>query len=242
MRGILIRLLVRNMAEEPEKYTKRVILAILIPFVGVILALLTLMYGLRPEALNGYLESAESSYDLIEAYDKWYGILTVTRVAGRVIVIVCCVAAVVIGRKSLAAVAGAVVISLFGLLMCDLMFLSENIPELREMAQEDMAQIEDDRLETVEVYLLEKTVREKLPGPYAEGQQESFIVYRGIGEATNHKWESFYIPEILGFTPDAGKLYNEKKSIDWNEENAQVYYITYTTNFRVVISIQPTAP
>lgn len=49
------------------------------------------------------------------------------------------------------------------------------------------------------------------------------------------------MPIILDFTPDAGKMYNEQKSVDWNKENTQVYYITYTTNFRVVVSIEPAA-
>ncbi|MDE6530670.1 MAG: hypothetical protein K2K96_07835 [Lachnospiraceae bacterium] len=223
MSGILI--------QTREEYSKRVMPAGLISLAGLFLVLLTLMYSLRPAVLNGFLEGAGSPYALIEAYDKWYGILTVTRVVCWAIAVVCCVAAVAIGWRTLDAVFVAVFFSLFGLWLCDTMYFSEDIPKLREMAQ-----IADDRLETVEVYLHEKTVRKNLPGSYAKGQQESFILYRGIGEATNHNWESFYVPEILDFTPDAGKMYNEQRSVDWNEENAQVYYITYTTNFRVVVS------
>lgn len=244
MRGMLLP----TREEYNKEYNKRVLPAALISIVGLFLALLTFLFGLRPAVLNGFLEGAESPYAMIEAYDKWYGILAVTQVAAPVIVIVCCVTAIAIGRRTPDAIYAdtviyAVVFCLISLWMCSLMYRGEeDISKLRKMAQEDMAQIADDRLETVEVYLHKKTVREKLPGPYAEGQQESFIVYSGIGEATNHRWERFYIPDILDFTPDAGKLYNEQKSRDWNEENAQLYYITYTTNFRVVISIQPAEP
>lgn len=241
MRGMLLP----TREEYNKEYNRRVLPAALISIVGLFLALLTFLFGLRPAVLNGFLEGAESPYAMIEAYDKWYGILAFTQVAAPAIVIVCCVTAVVIGRRTPDAIYAdtviyAVVFCLISLWMCSLMYRGEeDISKLRKMAQEDMAQIADDRLETVEVYLHKKTVREKLPGPYAEGQQESFIVYSGIGEATNHRWERFYIPDILDFTPDAGKLYNEQKSRDWNEENAQLYYITYTTNFRVVTSIQP---
>lgn len=249
MRGILLQ----TREKYNKEYNKRVLPSALISIVGLFLALLTILFGLRPAVLNGFLEGAESPYAMIEAYDKWYGILTVTQVAAPAIVIVCCVTAVAIGRRKPDAIYAdviytdvviySVVFCLISLWMCSFIYRGEeDIPKLRKMAQEDMAQIADDRLETVEVYLHKKTVRKKLPGPYAEGQQESFIVYSGIGEATNHRWERFYIPEILDFVPDAGKLYNEQKSRDWNEENAQLYYITYTTNFRVVTSIQPAEP
>lgn len=244
MRGMLLP----TREEYNKEYNKRVLPAALISIVGLFLALLTFLFGLWPAVLNGFLEGAESPYAMIEAYDKWYGILAFTQVAAPAIVIVCCVTAVVIGRRTPDAIYAdtviyAVVFCLISLWMCSLMYRGEeDISKLRKMAQEDMAQIADDRLETVEVFLHKKTVRKKLPGPYAEGQQESFIVYSGIGEATNHRWERFYIPDILDFTPDAGKLYNEQKSRDWNKENAQLYYITYTTNFRVVTSIQPAEP
>lgn len=241
MRGAFIRLLIGKMAENPEKHTK-IMPAIMTTVIGVLLALGGLMYGLSPGTLNGFLEGAESPYALLEAWDKWYGIMAAARMGGRIIVAVCCVAAVITVRRSLAAVACAVVISLVGFLVCDLMYVTEGIPKLREMVREDMEQVEADRLETVEVYLGGKTERGKLPGPYAEGQQEPFIVYSGIGEDTEHRWRSFYVPEILDFTPDAGKTYDERESIDWNQENARMYAITYTTNFRVVTSIEPTAP
>lgn len=138
MRGILLQ----TREKYNKEYNKRVLPSALISIVGLFLALLTILFGLRPAVLNGFLEGAESPYAMIEAYDKWYGILTVTQVAAPAIVIVCCVTAVAIGRRK----------------------------------------------------------------------------------------------------PDAGKLYNEQKSRDWNEENAQLYYITYTTNFSVVTSIQPAEP
>lgn len=241
MRGAFIRLLVGKMAEDPEKHT-RILPAIMLTVIGVLLALGGLMYGLSPGTLNGFLEGAESPYALLEAWDKWYGTMAGARMAGRIIVAVCCVSAVITARRSLAAVAVAVVISLFGFLVCDLMYVIEDIPKLREMVREDMEQIEADRLETVEVYLDGKTERDGLPGPYAEGQQEPFLVYWGIGEATEYRWAGFRVPETLDFTPDAGKTYDDSESMEWNQENARMYTITYTTNFGVVTSIEPTAP
>ena len=50
---------------------------------------------------------------------------------------------------------------------------------------------------------------------------------------------NFYIPESLGFAPDGEKMYDENKSVDWNNENAQLYSVTYTTNYNIVTAIEP---
>lgn len=239
MSGILIRKAVGMMADDPQKFTKRVLPAILLPAAGMILALLALMFSIRPETLEKLLEGAETPYAVIEAYDKWYGLITAATMAGMVIVAVCCVAAIIAGRRSVIAVLCAIGISAFGFLVCSVMYLSEDISELRTRSREDMAQIMEGRLESAEVCFDQDVERSGLPGPYTEGQPIMFSVYSGIGAEADRRWRGYRILDDLGFVPDADRFYNENKSIDWNNENAGWYAITYTSNLHVVISAEP---
>lgn len=237
--SILIRKAVGTMNDDPKKFTKSVLPALLLSAAGMILALVALMFSIRPETLVKLLEGAETPYAVIEAYDKWYGVIAAATIAGLVIVAVCCVAAIIAGRRSVLAVLCAVGFSAFGGLMCGVMYLSEDIPDLRARAQEDMAQITEGRLESAEVCFGKGAERAGLPGPYTEGQPAVFSVYDGMNKEGDSRWRGYRIPDNLGFVPNADRLYNENKSIDWNDENAGWYAITYTTNLHVVISVEP---
>lgn len=239
MSGILIRKAVGMMQDNPKKFTKSVIPAILLSLVGMCAALLALFAALSPGMLEKFLEGAETPYAVIEAYDKWYEAITVAAVAGAAIVAVCAIAAIIIGRKSVIAVLCAICISAFSLLVSGAMYFSEDIQELRTRAQDDMAQITEDRLESAEVSFRKGGERSGLPGPYTEGQPAMFTVYSGIGAETDSWWRGYLIPDSLGFTPDEDRMYNENKSVDWNDENAGWYTVTYTTYLHVVISVEP---
>lgn len=239
MSGILIRKAVGMMSENPKNFVKRVVPAIVLPAVGVIAALLMLMFSIGAETLEKLLEGAETPYAVIEAYEKWYGLISSATVIGLVIIAVCGVAAIIIGRKSAAAVLCAIGISVFGFFACSVMYLSEDIPELRTRAREDLEQITEGRLESAEVSFGKIVEKSGLPGPYAEGQPTMFLLYDGMGAGTDGRWRGYCILDNLGFAPDENRLYNENKSIDWNNENAGWYAITYTTNFHVVISVEP---
>lgn len=240
MSGILIRKAVGMMADDPRKFTKSVIPAIILPLAGMILALLALSFSISPGTLEKLLEGATSPYAVIKSYDKWYGVITAATVAGVAAVTVCSVAAIIIGRKSVVAVLCAICISGFGFLVSGMMYLSEDIPELRARARDDMAQITEGRLESAEVRFGKGGERSGLPGPHADGQPTMFTIYSGIGaEADSSRWRNYLIPDSLGFTPDKNKMYNENKSIEWNDENAGLYAVTYTTYLHVVISVEP---
>ncbi len=237
MSGALIRGFVGMMTNDPQQFKKRVVPAILIPLAGVLAATALLLFSLTPALLEHFLEGADTPYAVIEAYYKWYEALSAVSIGGTVLVLICGGAGVLIGRKSAAAVLCAVCISVLGALACGAMGAGEDIPALKTQAREDMAQIENARLETEEVRFREEREASGLPGPYAEEQPTMFTVYRGIGEAAG--WKDYYIPDSLGFAPDEAGYYDENKSLDWNDENARLYSLTYTANFRVVISIEP---
>lgn len=239
MSGILIRKAVGMMTEDPKKFTKSVVPAILFPGVGLLLALLVLLFSIDAGRLEKFLAGAEMPYAVIEAYDKWYESMVTATMISLVIVAVCGVAAIIIGRKSAVAVLCAIGISIFGSFVCGIMYLSEDIPALRTKAQEDMAQITEGRPETAEVSFHKDKGRAGLRGINADGQPTLFAVYSGIGNTAGSSWMDFYILDNLGFTPDGDRMYNDNKSIDWNDENARWYSVAYTKNFCVVISVEP---
>lgn len=239
MNGMLTIQTVGMMMKRPDEFFKKVIPAILIPIFGLLSAALVFQYALRPEALEKLLNGAQAPYAVLEAYDKWYGELITVSIAGAALMAVCCAAAVFIGRKSAVAVACAVVISLIGILVSVMMPVSEDISGQRAKIREDMAQIENATVVPAEIIFGKEKGDSGLPGISTEEHPAMFTVYSGIGEDTGHGWMNFYIPDSLGFTPDSGKMYDENKSADWNNENAQLYFVTYTTNYNIVTTIEP---
>ncbi len=239
MNGILTIKTVGMMIKRPDEFFKRVVPAILIPLLGLLSAVLVFRYALRPGALEKLLDGAQSPYAVLEAYDKWYGELITAGIAGAALMAVCCVTAVFIGRKSAVAVACAVGLSLIGILVSIVMPVSEDISGHRAKIREDMAQIENATTELAEIIFGKEKGNSGLSGISTEEYPAMFTIYSGIGEDTGHRWMNFYIPESLGFAPDGEKMYDENKSVDWNNENAQLYSVTYTTNYNIVTAIEP---
>lgn len=237
--GMLIRSAVGMMNKDPQEFRKSLI-PIIVSCIGLILAMLVLVFALSPGVLEMLLEGAETPYAVIEAYDKWYGAITIAVISGMVIMAVGSAAAIIIGRKSAEAVICAIFFSAIGFFALGVTYVSEEIPTLRTKAREDMAQITEGRLESRKL-CFKRPYRGSggagLPGPYTEGQPTMFAVYRGRGE--EYDWRDYYFLGSLGFVLDADRMYDEDKSSLWNEENVGWYFVTYTTNFGVVISAEP---
>lgn len=112
------------------------------------------------------------------------------------------------------------------------------LPNFIAESSADLAQLQDGTTEETIVWLSPNTYRSAL---------SEFIItqpvtrYGGIGDATDGKWEDFYFIDALGFSPAQNMLYNEIRSISWNEEHTQKYRIGYTSNLRLVVSIVPVA-
>lgn len=126
-----------------------------------------------------------------------------------------------------------------GLFLGVAMLGQEDVPGLLARSGEDLAQLESGQLEQTTVWLSPRTQREGLPGPYAEGQPEPVTQYSATGASADPTWTPFYIPDCLGFAPDRQTLYNGNESISWNEENSQQYRLSYTTQFHLVVSVEP---
>lgn len=72
---------------------------------------------------------------------------------------------------------------------------------------------------------------------HSEDYPKNLICYSVTG--TNKSgWTGIYVPDFSDFEPDREHLYNENKSIEWNDTHATTYRVTYTPNYHLVISIE----
>ena len=117
--------------------------------------------------------------------------------------------------------------------------LGGNVPQLYTQAQADIAQIEAGKCETATVFLSPKVRPWHIDGPYASIQPTLLPRYGAIGKDPGHKWLQVYAPYGMDFTLDENRLYNENYSVPWNAENAQMYQVSYTSQFRFILSIRP---
>lgn len=213
------------------------LLATLSPFIALFPALLLLLASIK--ALNPLVGEARSAKALLLGYRNWYITMICAVVVGVLLVAIGIFIAVKKGMRTRQALrVMAVSLALF-LVVGGLMLVKEEVPALLSQAQADLRQIEEDRLETVTVWLHPKSRAAGLPGPYTQGQPEPTLRYGGIGEDTDGTWVYFYVPNALDFSLDQDALYREGKSIAWNQENARQYRVSYTEHFHLVVSIAP---
>ena len=211
----------------------------LLPFIGLFLGVLVFWLSLTPAVLNLLVGQAESPEALLRGYRTWYILL----IGAAVVAVLLPAAGSVIAIKKAdisLTLLGLVVVSVgFPLFLGVAMLGQEDVPGLLARSGEDLAQLESGQLEQTTVWLSPRTQQEGLPGPYAEGQPEPVTQYSATGASADPTWTPFYIPDCLGFAPDRQTLYNGNESISWNEENSQQYRLSYTTQFHLVVSVEP---
>lgn len=115
----------------------------------------------------------------------------------------------------------------------------EKIPTLFFQTVEDIRQLEAGTWEEAVVWLSPKSRPYRLPGPYSDGLATPVTRYGGINWETGGAWEAFFFPNDMEFALDPDFLFDETRSIDWNQENAVQYRLAYTTHFHLVVSADP---
>ena len=120
--------------------------------------------------------------------------------------------------------------------------LIEKVPALSVQAKADLEQLEAGTWENAVVWISPKCRSARLPGPWTSGQPELVTRYGIISEETGGEWQRIRVPNSAGFALDQGKLYEEGQTVCWNWENAQLYYVGYTTNFHLAAEITPVPP
>ena len=226
-------------APERSKPTWGKVVATLAPFFGLILSLLLLLGAISPALLNLLVGGKRTPELLLSGYCFWYMALIGAVITGVLLVAVGVLLSVWKGTRTFMAII-LMVVSLAGAgLLGGAMLLSERVPERLLQAQADLAQIGIGQLETAEVQLWTRGDRSGLPGPYTEGQPTPVEEYTGyINDEARTKVSLLMIDGM--FTPGSRDLYDNNQSIQWNQENTPCYQVSYTENFHLVISVEPT--
>lgn len=120
-----------------------------------------------------------------------------------------------------------------------MMLVSEDVPALYTQVTEDIARLDAGEADTFTVWLSPKARQVTAPGPWSESYPTPLTRYGAIGEDTGGEWVRVYVPQELGFELDPEALYNENRSVAWNEANAVQYQVSYTRNFCFVTGIRP---
>lgn len=218
--------------------TRRLFITVL-PFIGMFFGLCLIWLSISPGFLRFFVEEARSPEALLLVYRDWY-IVVIAAVAAAVLLPAACVAASV--RRGLITAHSVQIMILalaFPILLGGYMIMHENVLSLLVRANEDLSQIESGRLSEVTVWLSPKSRPARLPGPYSSGQPEPVTRYGGISHETGGKWVHFYVPDCLNFSLDKNTLYNENRSVAWNEKHSRRYLIRYTQNFGLVVLVEP---
>lgn len=155
------------------------LLATLSPFIALFPALLLLLASIK--ALNPLVGEARSAKALLLGYRNWYITMICAVVVGVLLVAIGIFIAVKKGMRTRQALrVMAVSLALF-LVVSGLMLVKEEVPALLSQAQADLRQIEEDRLETVTVWLHPKSRAAGLPGPYTQGRRSPPFVMAASG-------------------------------------------------------------
>lgn len=120
-----------------------------------------------------------------------------------------------------------------------MLLTSEDVPALYVQVTEDIAQLDAGETEQFTVWLSPKAREVTLPGPWSESYPTPVTRYGAISDETGGQWVMVYVPQDMEFALDPEALYNENRSVAWNEAHAVQYQVSYTRNFCFVTGIQP---
>lgn len=232
----------------------------LLVILSFMVALLLLVFGTNPWIQGKFIEGAMSPEKLFMGYYRW-GILLVVLffVSTGLVVGVSIYAMVVIFTNQLSpykkspvftlrdeataksqTVMIAIVCTGF-LLFFDYALLFEVKPfeKMKGFVQE-CEEIESGNYKTTEVYLHPEHCEKDSLWAFSESSYSRFTSYKAIGDGFS--WNKIYVPDYIEFELDDLHPYNEWKDVNWNEENAARYRITYTPNLNVIVKIETLPP
>ncbi len=114
--------------------------------------------------------------------------------------------------------------------------------QLYTQVTEDIQLLDAGQVDTFTVWLSPKARQVTTPGPWSASLPTPLTRYGAIGPDTGGEWVQIYVLPDLDFSLDPEALYNENKSILWNEEHAAQYQVSCTRNFHFVTGIRPIDP
>jgi len=109
-----------------------------------------------------------------------------------------------------------------------------------ERAAEDIGQIEEGELETAIIHLSTRQLNAGVLGHFDIIMEYESPINRvsAIRPGEGASWEGFLIPLGLGFQPNTDREFSDRRNSAQNLEYAQLYRVTFTSNMKLVYSIE----
>lgn len=205
------------------------------PWISLSVTLLLVLCLMSSHALGLLVPDQSSVLALLRGYRTQYILILTVLCLGAVLTGILTFVSICFGKVFKDSVKLMLFAFLGALMLLFGMGFDAHIPRTIQELGADIAQIEQNTLEHMTVWLS--------PNSYAAQvtdlvRAETVTRYAGIGADTGHTWQDFYVPHGLSFSPTPDMLFDEKRSISWNEEHTPQYKIAYTSHFRIMISME----
>ncbi len=208
------------------------------PWISLSVTLLLVLCLMSSHALGLLVPDQSSVLALLRGYRTQYILILTVLCLGAVLTGILTFVSICFGKVFRDSVKLMLLAFLGALMLLFGMGFDAHIPRTIQELGADIAQIEQNTTEQMTVWLSPNSYPAQLTALIGT---ETVTRYAGIGADTGNTWQDFYVPQAQEFSPTPDMLFDEKRSISWNEEHTPKYTITYTSHFRVVVSIERAA-
>lgn len=217
---------------------KHPILVTASPWILFSVTVLLVLFLMSTPTLNLLSDNQSSALALLQGYRRQYILILIVLSLGPVLTGIFTVVSICFGetfKDSVKLMLRAFVCSL--VLLFGIGF-GAHIPRTIGELSADIAQIAQNTTEQTVVWLSPNFYLAQMTDLV---RTKTVTRYGGIGADTGHTWQDFYLPHALAFSPTPDMLFDDKRSISWNEEHTPKYEIAYTSHFRLIVSIERAA-
>ena len=196
------------------------LMPMMIVVLGFVIAFLIL--AISPNYLLSFLlKGAATPNELLQAYSDWYTIQIILLFIVTVFVFLIDALAWHIQVKPQRrayksfTILFIVIYTLLYFIVIGSIVLIYDIPTLCQQSKEDLKQMENGKLNEVEVWLYPESSPASFEGvfTYTKNPPKPLTKYLGISYDTGGEWVEFYVPNCLDFSLNQYALYNENQSI-----------------------------
>ena len=218
------------------------LLAMVWPFVCFFLSLLALwglLQSTNVTALFELLGAFTDSERLLSAYSLWLSLLLLTVFTGLVLMVASMGLTGIEPYLRQHALKIQLMMLVLYVLLAGTFVLKGGAWHLFWQVHADLEQVAQgtEGLEQSQVFLSPKVLVTNIGEPMGS-DFKTVRRFGGIGEDTGNRWEIFRLPRDVWLPWDPLHVFNEKKSVAWNYDNARQYLLFYTSNLHIVVYAQ----
>ncbi|MBU3844890.1 MAG: hypothetical protein H9847_08535 [Candidatus Anaerobiospirillum pullicola] len=218
------------------------LLAMVWPFICFFLSLLALwglLQSANVTALFELLGAFTDSERLLSAYSLWLSLLLLTVFTGLVLMVASMGLTGIEPYLRQHALKIQLMMLVLYVLLAGTFVLKGGAWHLFWQVHADLEQVAQgtEGLEQSQVFLSPKVLVTNIGEPMGS-DFKTVRRFGGIGEDTGNRWEIFRLPRDVWLPWDPLHVFNEKKSVTWNYDNARQYLLFYTSNLHIVVYAQ----